>query len=356
MYILQRTLLFIVFSHICLSAINADSMGNHNFSTNSNKNETHFVSSDVSLGFVWSKFPITWCLIFNQYLIKFNVSDVLTTLRMVFDEWHRKTGIPFVFHHKCHLTYNRASTYDDAKYTNVKISFENTVHGDNFEFDGPGGILAHAFYPPIGYIHLDESENFVVNDFQHHIKEDQYSLFDVLLHEVGHTLGLRHSPPNGTLGESIMTPGYIHDLTARREVRAIDVRNVKKMYAKLFNANTTLPTTVKRQPHHSCTRKRNSTLHPNNSNVGLPQRRRQKSFIKFSTTGSPKSVNEDRPKFCSYEIKSVSVLNDSLVIFLDQNYIYDTKTNSVTTSLKFFGVNNVRSTCSVSSSINGDLS
>ena len=44
---------------------------------------------------------------------------------------------------------------------NIEISFPRLVHGDGrFPFDGPSGVLAHAFSPPFGDIHFDEDETF----------------------------------------------------------------------------------------------------------------------------------------------------------------------------------------------------
>jgi len=74
----------------------------------------------------------------------------------------------------------------------VNILFATYAHGDGYPFDGPGGVLAHTFYPappnpePIaGDLHLDDSENW-------HIGANT-DLFSVALHELGHALGLGHS-------------------------------------------------------------------------------------------------------------------------------------------------------------------
>lgn len=74
----------------------------------------------------------------------------------------------------------------------VNILFATGAHGDGYPFDGPGGILAHTFYPappnpePIaGDMHLDDSESW-------HIGANT-DVFSVALHELGHSLGLGHS-------------------------------------------------------------------------------------------------------------------------------------------------------------------
>jgi len=40
----------------------------------------------------------------------------------------------------------------------IEIGFVARNHGDDSDFDGPRGVLAHAFYPQNGNIHFDEDE------------------------------------------------------------------------------------------------------------------------------------------------------------------------------------------------------
>ena len=43
----------------------------------------------------------------------------------------------------------------------IKIKFASRYHGDGVPFDGPGKILAHAFYPNYGGdAHFDDDERF----------------------------------------------------------------------------------------------------------------------------------------------------------------------------------------------------
>lgn len=87
----------------------------------------------------------------------------------------------------------------------IRIRFVTGDHGDGSAFDGGGGVLAHAFYPPpnggdiAGDTHFDDAENWSVD-----LPASGTDLFTVAAHEFGHALGLAHS----TVNDSLMYPYY----------------------------------------------------------------------------------------------------------------------------------------------------
>ncbi|XP_055957590.1 stromelysin-3 isoform X1 [Patella vulgata] len=85
----------------------------------------------------------------------------------------------------------------------MDISFARGVHGDSDPFDGPGGVVAHAFYPggpeiPLsGDTHFDDAEQWTYGK-----EPTGRRLLCSAVHEFGHTLGLKHTNRK----DSIMYP------------------------------------------------------------------------------------------------------------------------------------------------------
>uniref|UniRef100_A0A3Q2R193 Stromelysin-3 n=1 Tax=Fundulus heteroclitus TaxID=8078 RepID=A0A3Q2R193_FUNHE len=87
----------------------------------------------------------------------------------------------------------------------IRIDFSSFWHGDNLPFDGPGGILAHAFFPKThrqGDIHFDYDESWTLGN---HMGTD---LLQVAAHEFGHVLGLQHSRKPKTIMSAYYSFSY----------------------------------------------------------------------------------------------------------------------------------------------------
>jgi hypothetical protein len=117
----------------------------------------------------------------------------------------------------------------------VNIFFATGAHGDGYPFGGPGGILAHTFYPappnpePIaGDMHLNDADTWNIGS--------NTDLFSVSLHEFGHSLGLGHSDDPS----DVMYPYYKMVTT----LNSGDISAVQTLYASgpaATPATTTTP-------------------------------------------------------------------------------------------------------------------
>lgn len=148
---------------------------------------------------------------------KVGEDKVASGMETAFKLWSRYSHLRFV------------RVYDpDA---DIIVAFGSSYHGDNFPFDGPGNVLAHAFYPYEmssfgGDIHFDNDENW---------KENSINLYDgvdfqsVAIHELGHSLGLAHSPVHS----SIMFP-YYKGPDESKDLNYDDIMAMYELYSKFF--------------------------------------------------------------------------------------------------------------------------
>ncbi|KAI5626389.1 matrix metalloproteinase-28 isoform X1, partial [Silurus asotus] len=111
---------------------------------------------------------------------------VRLAVRMAFQLWSNVSGL--VFHEL------------NEGQTDIRLAFYEGEHNDGTSnaFDGPGGALAHAFFPCRGEAHFDKAERWTLSSHKGH------NLFLVSAHEIGHTLGLEHSP----VRHALMSPYY----------------------------------------------------------------------------------------------------------------------------------------------------
>ena len=146
-----------------------------------------------------------------------------------------------------------------------------TAHGDGYPFDGPDGVLAHAFAPAPGLggdAHFDEDETFTfrsntgqfVIQALHSVSFSYdsvlfdsycawrgtvsdlvffffvfflavgYVLFMVAAHEFGHSLGLSHSDDPGAL----MYPTYSYTNPDSFVLPRDDVNGIQSLYGKYY--------------------------------------------------------------------------------------------------------------------------
>ncbi|PYT34847.1 MAG: hypothetical protein DMG58_03790 [Acidobacteria bacterium] len=152
---------------------------------------------------------LTLAYVFSRLTEKIPSASAQSEMLRAFNEWSKAANVNFT-----------AGTNAQASRT-MNILFARGPHGDAYPFDGPGGVLAHTFYPapanpePIaGDMHLDDDERWQVGA--------NTDLFSAVLHETGHALGLMHTDNPA----DVMYPYY----RLQTHLGAGDIAVVQAMY------------------------------------------------------------------------------------------------------------------------------
>ncbi|XP_071504486.1 interstitial collagenase-like [Diadema antillarum] len=158
-------------------------------------------------GTKWSKTALTYY--FKNYTPDLTRAQVRDAIRRAFQLWADVSPLTF------------SETSD--RNADILIEFAAGVHSDGFAaaFDGPGGTLAHAYFPENGDAHFDEDETFTIGT------DSGINLYIVAAHEFGHSLGLLHSSDMSAL----MYPwylGYVEDYQLPRD----DINGIQHLYGK----------------------------------------------------------------------------------------------------------------------------
>ncbi|XP_071790856.1 matrix metalloproteinase-18-like isoform X1 [Asterias amurensis] len=161
----------------------------------------------------WSNFDLTYS--FDSYTPDIPRDQVREAIQRAFKVWSDVTP----------LTFREIQGGEP----DIHIDFTTRSHSDDYAFDGPGGTLAHAFFPGPGLggdAHFDDDETFTYQMYS------GTNLFIVAAHELGHSLGLGHSNVEGAL----MAPyyqGYMPDFKLSYD----DVSGVQSLYGRNPNPN-----------------------------------------------------------------------------------------------------------------------
>jgi len=142
----------------------------------------------------------------GRYPTGLTKQEVDSDVRKAFSMWASASGLVFI--------------QSNSKNVHIEIRFENYDHGDEDSFDGPGGVVAHAFFPEFGGdAHFDNGEKWTVNRYT------GTSLLQSLTHEFGHSLGLLHSSNT----QAMMGP-YHRGWNPNLKLHKDDIEAIQKLY------------------------------------------------------------------------------------------------------------------------------
>ncbi|KAF0762537.1 matrix metalloproteinase-2-like, partial [Aphis craccivora] len=251
----------------------------------------------------WNHVNLTWSLR-TRRLDKVDHGWVRSDLNRAFQVWSKHSKLTF-----------REVNSESA---DILVFFEKGYHGDGYPFDGPGQVLAHAFFPGTGRggdAHFDEEEEWLVAD---KTSKDGTSLFRVAVHEFGHSLGLSHS----SVQNALMFPWY-QDMQSDFELPNDDRIGIQVLYGvkddkswgniPVYNPqtsimpvlSTTVPTTT------AVTRSTTITSYttpvtPSKPTTGrtMPPRRAEVVV-----------VVDEKPDFCNTSFDAVSIIRKETFFF-----------------------------------------
>ncbi|XP_068634683.1 metalloendoproteinase 1-MMP-like [Aristolochia californica] len=140
----------------------------------------------------WTRSTLTYSFSPTNSIDYLDPSDVQNAFRRAFSRW--AAVIP--------VTFMETPYYLSA---DIKIGFYRGDHGDGEPFDGVLGVLAHAFSPENGRFHLDAAETWAL-DLGTEKSKSAIDLESVATHEIGHVLGLAHTPVKEAIMYASLSP------------------------------------------------------------------------------------------------------------------------------------------------------
>uniref|UniRef100_A0A914XXW1 Peptidase metallopeptidase domain-containing protein n=1 Tax=Panagrolaimus superbus TaxID=310955 RepID=A0A914XXW1_9BILA len=122
----------------------------------------------------------------------------------------------------------------------IKVGWEGRSHGDGNNFDGQGGVLAHAFYPTVGKVHFDDDDFWAANDAAK-FKQGYMDAYVVAVHEIGHAIGIDHISDQAAIMRPALGPNLDRNGNYRfNELSSKDIAAAQAIYGRRNGGITTM--------------------------------------------------------------------------------------------------------------------
>lgn len=193
-------------------------------------------------------------------------------------------------------------TQTSASNNNIQIKFVKGAHGDCCPFDGPLGVLAHAFFPGSGgAAHFDNDETWTDGTSR------GTNLLQVATHELGHSLGLGHSND-----PSAIMFAYYQGYTPNLQLKSDDIAGIQYLYGpNTGGSRGSATTTTPRPTARTTTRTTTRTAAP--SRPPTADLRTTQKFQPPTTQGL---------SICSNPVVDAIVVVDGITYAFSGNYYY----------------------------------